>query len=234
MQKFQHLLAFRTASSLGTVDCVEPHPPRNSRISAGTNQALSHFERTCLGAVRERRVAYCAFIVGVDFRPRAQQSLDNREMLASDGVMQGCIAKLVETVDRILGLKQLLDFLEIAILRGPVELFTLELRVTIATHGSRWAGAWLLSLNAIIIEVDMHMPTNPSIDPDVIAEAARFRAMSPQEQMQCIRKVIEDGARALNQSPNVDFLRGYQTENKEIGRRAVKHLIAKHICGEAN
>lgn len=79
----------------------------------------------------------------------------------------------------------------------------------------------------------MYHPVYQSNDPDVIAEeGARFRAMSPQEQIRCFRKILRDVARALQQSPIADFLRGYRTENEEIVKRAFKRFIAQQLARE--
>jgi hypothetical protein len=76
----------------------------------------------------------------------------------------------------------------------------------------------------------MDLPVNFPKDADVIAEeAARFRALSPQERMRSLRGILKAGALVMRRSPNAAFLREYALQQEELARQAVKDLIARHV-----
>ncbi|HVA51112.1 MAG TPA: hypothetical protein VNH11_32525 [Pirellulales bacterium] len=75
----------------------------------------------------------------------------------------------------------------------------------------------------------MNLPIKFPSDADVIAEeAARFRALSPEQRMEVIRGVLEAGELLLKQSPQAEFLRAYTLEQEELARKAIKEFIARH------
>ena len=75
----------------------------------------------------------------------------------------------------------------------------------------------------------MDLPINFPSDADVIAEeAARFRALSPQERMRSIRGILEAGALMMQRSPKAAFLREYTLLQEDLYRKAVKEFIARH------
>jgi len=77
----------------------------------------------------------------------------------------------------------------------------------------------------------MDLPIKFPSDADVIAEeAARFRALTPQERIRSIRGILEAGALMMRQSPKAAFLREYTLQQEELYRQAVKELIARHAC----
>ena len=75
----------------------------------------------------------------------------------------------------------------------------------------------------------MDLPIKFPSDADVIAEeAARFRALTPQERIRSIRGILEAGALMMRQSPKAAFLREYTLQQEELYRQAVKEFIARH------
>ena len=75
----------------------------------------------------------------------------------------------------------------------------------------------------------MDLPIKFPRDEDVIAEeAARFRALSPENRMRSIRGLIEAGALMMRASPKAAFLRDYTLQQEECARQAVKEFIARH------
>lgn len=66
-------------------------------------------------------------------------------------------------------------------------------------------------------------------DADVIAdEAARLRALSPEERMRSFRGILRAGALLMQRAPNQEFLRQYNLEQEELTRQAIRKLIARH------
>lgn len=75
----------------------------------------------------------------------------------------------------------------------------------------------------------MDLPIKFPSDADVIAEeAARFRALSPEQRMRAIRGILETGALLMRQSPNAEFLRAHTLEQEELAQKAIKEFIARH------
>jgi len=75
----------------------------------------------------------------------------------------------------------------------------------------------------------MDLPIKFPSDADVIAEeAARFRALTPQERMRSILGLLEAGALMIRRSPKAAFMREYTLQQEEFARQAVKEFIARH------
>lgn len=75
----------------------------------------------------------------------------------------------------------------------------------------------------------MELPIRFPNDADVIAEeAARFRALSPEERMAVIRGILDAGERLMKLSPRAEFLRQYTREQEELAQQAIKDFIARH------
>lgn len=68
----------------------------------------------------------------------------------------------------------------------------------------------------------------PSDAEVVIQEAARFRALSPENRLRAIRGMLAAGALMMRQSPKAAFLREYTLEQKKLARQAVKEFLARH------
>lgn len=75
----------------------------------------------------------------------------------------------------------------------------------------------------------MELPVRFPSDADVIAEeAARFRALSPDERMAVIRGLLDTGERLMRLSPKAEFLRQYTQQQEELAQQAFKDFIARH------
>jgi hypothetical protein len=75
----------------------------------------------------------------------------------------------------------------------------------------------------------MELPIKFPSDADVIAEeAARFRALSPENRMQVIRGLLTAGALMMRRSPKAEFLRQYTLEQERLAQQAIKDFIARH------
>jgi hypothetical protein len=75
----------------------------------------------------------------------------------------------------------------------------------------------------------MKLPVKFPSDSDVIAEeAARYRALPPQDRLQVIRGLIEAGELMLRNSPRAEFLRQYAAEQESAARQAVLEFLARH------
>jgi hypothetical protein len=75
------------------------------------------------------------------------------------------------------------------------------------------------------MDVPIRFPSDADV---IIEEVARFRALSPEERVRCIRGLIEAGALVLRRSPKAEFLREYTLEQENLARQAVKEFIARH------
>ena len=75
----------------------------------------------------------------------------------------------------------------------------------------------------------MDLPIRFPSDADVIAdEAARFRALSPEERMRFIRGMLAAGVLMMRQSPKAAYLREYTLEQENCAKEAIKEFIARH------
>jgi hypothetical protein len=76
---------------------------------------------------------------------------------------------------------------------------------------------------------NMNVPIKFPSDREIIAEeAARFRALSPENRLHSIRGLLATGALLMRQSPKATFLRDYTLEQEERARQAVKEFLARH------
>jgi len=62
----------------------------------------------------------------------------------------------------------------------------------------------------------------------IAEEAARFRAMSPQDRMRALRGLLAAGFLTMLRSPKAVSAREYTLEQEELSRQAVKELMARH------
>lgn len=75
----------------------------------------------------------------------------------------------------------------------------------------------------------MELPIQFPNDADVIAEeAARFRALSPEERMRVIVDLLNAGEQLMRLSPKAEFLRQYTQQQEELAQQAFKEFIARH------
>ena len=77
----------------------------------------------------------------------------------------------------------------------------------------------------------MDLPIKFPNEADMIAEeVARFRALSPQEQAQSIRELLQTGERLMRASGKAAFMLEYARSQKEESRRAIREFIARHAA----
>jgi hypothetical protein len=75
----------------------------------------------------------------------------------------------------------------------------------------------------------MNLPIKfPSDVEVVIEEAARFRALSPENRLRAIRGMLAAGALMMRQLPKAAFLRECNLEQENLARQAVKDFIGRH------
>ena len=75
----------------------------------------------------------------------------------------------------------------------------------------------------------MDLPIRFPNDADVIAEeAARFRALAPEDRLRSIRGLIATGSFLIRNSPKAASLRAHTAELEEESRRAVREFLARH------
>jgi hypothetical protein len=75
----------------------------------------------------------------------------------------------------------------------------------------------------------MNLPIKFPTDAEVIIEeAARFRALSPDNRVRSIRGLLAAGALMMRLSPKAAFLREYSLEQEDRARQAVKEFLARH------
>jgi hypothetical protein len=78
----------------------------------------------------------------------------------------------------------------------------------------------------------MKLPIQFPTDAEVIAdEAARFRALSPENRLQSIRGLLAAGALMMSRSQKSDFLREQTLEQENRARQAVKEFLNRHARG---
>jgi hypothetical protein len=68
----------------------------------------------------------------------------------------------------------------------------------------------------------------PSDEGVIREEAARFRAMSPEERMRALRSVLSAGFLVMLRSPKAKFLREHAEEQERLNREALKEFLARH------
>jgi hypothetical protein len=75
----------------------------------------------------------------------------------------------------------------------------------------------------------MDLPIKFPTDAEVIAEeAARFRALSPEDRVRLVRGLLTAGAMMLRQSPRAAFLREHTLQQEDRARQAVKEFLRRH------
>jgi hypothetical protein len=70
----------------------------------------------------------------------------------------------------------------------------------------------------------------PTETETLLADVAKFRALSPREQVQAILRTIADGKTRIDRSPNAAAIRDYLDEQERIGNQNVREFIARHIA----
>lgn len=75
----------------------------------------------------------------------------------------------------------------------------------------------------------MELPIRFPSEADVIrADAARFRALTPQQRVQKLRGMLLTGARLKRLSLKADFMSQYIQEQETLARLAVREFLSRH------
>jgi hypothetical protein len=81
------------------------------------------------------------------------------------------------------------------------------------------------SLRAMI-DLPVRFPSDADVNAE---EAARYRALSPDERFRYLQGMLVVGARLLRQSPKADFIREQTRQDEEAAMQVVKEFIARHV-----
>jgi hypothetical protein len=82
---------------------------------------------------------------------------------------------------------------------------------------------------ATIQETTMDLPVKFPSETDVILEdVARFRALSPGEQLRCFRGMVNAGELMLRNSPKAAWLEEYSEDQERLAQRNIREFIARH------
>jgi hypothetical protein len=68
----------------------------------------------------------------------------------------------------------------------------------------------------------------PNPQEKIVEDVARFRALSPAERIEEIRRVIDAGEQMIRNSPDAESIREYHRQQKEIARQAFRDLVKRH------
>ncbi len=80
-----------------------------------------------------------------------------------------------------------------------------------------------------ILESTMDLPVKFPSDTEVILEdVARFRALTPSEQLQAIRGLLIAGDRIRQASPTADWAKQHAEEQELLAQRNIREFIARH------
>ena len=75
----------------------------------------------------------------------------------------------------------------------------------------------------------MDLPVKfPSETEVILADVARFRALSPRDRIRSIRGLLAAGAHLMSISPKAAWARQYAEEQKLLERRNIRDFIARH------
>lgn len=62
----------------------------------------------------------------------------------------------------------------------------------------------------------------------ILAELARFSALTPAQRVEVIRGMIKAGELMMNRSPNGESMREYKRQQEENARQAFRDLAKRH------
>jgi hypothetical protein len=96
----------------------------------------------------------------------------------------------------------------------------------------RAIGAARISFELVTIkESRVDLPIKFPSDSEVILEdVARFRALTPREQLQAIRGLLKAGDHIREVSPTADWAKQYAEEQELLAQRNIREFIARHGC----
>jgi hypothetical protein len=75
------------------------------------------------------------------------------------------------------------------------------------------------------MKLPIHFPSDTEV---IAAEAAHFRALSPEDRLRSIRALLAAGALMMHRSPKAAFLRAATLEQERRARQAIKEFLARH------
>ena len=80
-----------------------------------------------------------------------------------------------------------------------------------------------------IPETTMDLPIKfPSETEVILADVARFRALSPAERIRRIRGLLASGRYVMKMSPKADWAEPYIEEQERLVQRDIREFIARH------
>jgi hypothetical protein len=79
------------------------------------------------------------------------------------------------------------------------------------------------------LETTMELPIKfPSETEMILEDVARFRALTPEDQIRSLRGLLNTGARILRISPKAAWARQHAEEQELLSQQAIKEFIARH------
>jgi hypothetical protein len=81
----------------------------------------------------------------------------------------------------------------------------------------------------MIPEMTMDLPVKfPSETEVILEDVAKFRALSPEDQLGCFRGMVNAGELIMKNSPKAAWLELYAEEQECIAQRNIREFIARH------
>lgn len=75
----------------------------------------------------------------------------------------------------------------------------------------------------------MDLPVSFPSEAEVILEDVEgFRALSPDERLQCLRGLVNAGALMMRTSPKAAWLEEYTDDQERLAQRNIREFIARH------
>jgi hypothetical protein len=82
---------------------------------------------------------------------------------------------------------------------------------------------------ATIQEMTMDLPVKfPSETEVILEDVARFRALTPRDQIRAIQSLLNAGEHLMRISPKADWARQYAEEQRDLAQRNIREFIARH------
>jgi hypothetical protein len=80
-----------------------------------------------------------------------------------------------------------------------------------------------------IAEMNMELPIKfPSQTEVILEDVARFRALSPEEQIRSLQTLLNAGDLILRYSPKAAWAKQYAEEQEALAQRNIREFIARH------
>jgi hypothetical protein len=77
----------------------------------------------------------------------------------------------------------------------------------------------------------MELPIKFSAETQVILDdVAGYQAMSPQERVEVLKRILREGAYLISISPHAAEIRQYFDDQAELQRRNILEFLARHGC----